>query len=165
VLRRIVVLALIGLASCAHLRPEDVRQLEETKDWGKAIEYLRDPRGWVREEAASSLGRMHAEKTRSVLESVMLDKHERGYVRAASATALAEIYDRASIGALTGVAAQNDTPPEVKLAVIGSLCVFAKEWPTEPMQAIAILTKDDDVLVSALAEANLASKCKTRHRR
>ncbi len=164
VLRSFVLFTIVALAGCAHLRPEDVHQLEETKDWGKAIEYLHDPRGWVREEAAVALGRMHAEKARSVLESVMLDRHERAYVRAACAAALGEIYDRASIGALTGIAAQNETPPEVKLAVIGSLCVFAKEWPAEPMQAIAVLAKDDDVLVSALAEANLAAKCKKRSR-
>jgi HEAT repeat protein len=140
-------------ASCAHLTPEDVRALETTRDWGKAIDYLREPRGWVREEAARVLGRMRAAETRATLETVLADRKERSYVRAAAAESLAEIGDRLSIGTLVGVAGQKESPPEVKIAVLGALCAFAGRGE-ETMHAIAELEKDDDVLVAAYAESS-----------
>jgi HEAT repeat protein len=157
-------LALSMWVGCAHLRPEEVRAAGEARDWGKLLDYLRDERGWVREEAALALGRMRAQEARATLETVLLDRRERSWVRAASATALGEIDNPASIGALTGVALQNETPPEVKIAAIGSLCAFA-DASREPLETIRSLAKDEDLLVAALAEDSVASRCHRRGRK
>ena len=144
-------LSCLAVASCVPLHASRVRGAATPE----LIEYLSDDRSWVREEAARGLGD-RATGARA-LERILLEERERAWVRAAAAEALGRIGERESIGVLAGVAHAAGVPPEVKLAVIGALCVHRAE--PEALQAIEALSSDDDLLVSAAAQKESRSKC------
>lgn len=159
-MRRLRFTALLLAASCATacatLTKEEIAQRANLGDRDKVVKWLGDKRSWVREEAARALGHMRDVQSRDLLEARVSDHQERAWVRAAAAEALGVIGDAASLPLLSGLAVQPDTPPEVKIALVRAMCGFAGD---EPLAAIAPLAGNEDLLVSAIASAELASSC------
>jgi HEAT repeat protein len=127
----------------------------------EAIALLEDSRSWVREEAVRTLGNMRAVEARPSLEARLGDRREKPYVRSAAAIALGQLGRIESIAVLVGVAGEPATPPDVKLSIIHSLCAVSELGP-EPMQAIAPLANDEDLLVAAFAEQSVSTRCHAR---
>lgn len=127
------------------------------------VAYLDDERSWVREEAARTLGAIRAESAARALEARLLDPRERPWVRGAAAEALGAMESIASIRVIAGVLAEPGTAAELKLAAIRALCALASAGP-EPLQLVTPLAADEDLLVAALAEDSVATKCGGRAR-
>lgn len=120
--------------------------------------YLTDPRSWVREEAAKALGQPQFRTEVPDLLRVLTNPQEKRYVRAAAARSLGRIGDRQVIDALVGVAAEPAAAPELKLAVIEGLCAL-QSGPGPALSAIQSLTRDQDIVVAAVAQHRTETTC------
>jgi HEAT repeat protein len=150
-----VVVAVVA-AGCG-LTPAEIRGLGDQGKIEELSGLLEDDRGWVREEAILALGRGGRPEAPARLAATLQDNGERAYVRAAAAVVLGQIHDPASFDGLVAMAAAQGLSPEIKLAVVEALCRFPLK--DQAVRAITPLTHDEDLLVSALAEARVRSRC------
>lgn len=151
-MRSLWILGLAFLSACGGASLGRVRAAQEPA----LREYLSAEESWVREEAVRVLGRHPSEENARLIEARLLDGAEKVWVRAGAADSLGVIRDPASLGVLIGVASSPGVEPELKLALIRALCRF--EDPSA-LQAIAPLTRDEDLLVAAAAEKEVQSRC------
>jgi HEAT repeat protein len=120
------------------------------------FKYLADERSWVREEAARALGDIPTDRAARRLETVVVEDSERLYVRAAAADALGRIRNPLSFDVLTGLIATAGLASELKISLIHAICAYSNK---EALQAITPLVGDGDIIVSAVAETQVRTKC------
>jgi HEAT repeat protein len=154
---RISLLCWMGLAAGCAVSLEEIRGLPAEGRTIDLMPLLSHERGWVREEAARTLGLAGTQAAAPALENLVTATGERPLVRAAAARALGLLRVPTSLPVLVGVASAPGTPPEVKLALIDALCAFAPN--PEALQAIAPLMTDEDLLVSVAATERVQWRC------
>lgn len=146
---------LYATAGCLEL--ETLDQLGQTEP-GALLGYVQDERSWVREAAIQVVGRRQLHAGTPQLIEALLDPREKRYVRAAAATALANLEHRASLPDIARAAALPDAPPEFELAAIGALCRLGPQ-DAKTLGTLTLLANDEDLLVAASAQRHLATGC------
>jgi HEAT repeat protein len=107
--------------------------------------------------AVQNLAELGSPRVARRLEAVLLDVHERFFVRSAAAEALARIRDPASFDVLRGALTCTGLDPEVKVAIIEALCSFSRR--DAAVQAITSFASDDDLIVAAVARTRMEKLC------
>lgn len=122
---------------------------------------MEEEESWVREETALALGQVKSPSAASRLERTLNDNAERDYVRAAAARSLGRLKQASSFPIMVGAIATPGAAPELKLALIESLCRYEQQR-VEAVQAIAPLADDEDIIVAAAAALRVKKQCATR---
>ena len=122
---------------------------------------MEEDESWVREESALAMAQLGSPTAARKLEAVLGDNSERDYVRAAAARALGKLQDGGSFEVLVGALSSPGSAPELKLALIESLCRFGQQR-AQAVQAIAPLADDEDIIVAAAAAQRVKSQCQAQ---
>jgi len=146
---------LYATSGCLELQTLD--QLGQTQP-EVLLGYVQDERSWVREAAIEVVGRRQLRAGTPQLIDKLLDPREKRYVRAAAATALANLGHQASLPDIARAAALPDAPPEFELAAIAALCRLGPQDP-KTQSTLTLLANDEDMLVAASAQRRMATGC------
>ena len=157
-LRVTTIVAVAATIACvAGPRIRELNALGQNGQTDSLVEMLGDSRSWVREEAARVLGVRRMAAARGVLLERAQSMDERRYVRAAAVRALGRIGNSQDRGALEALARVPGTAPELKLALVEALCRLQPDPAT--FEVLAMLSDDEDLLVSACASTEVEQKC------
>ncbi len=137
------------------LRSQAIRTAGAEGDERQLEEWLRDERSWVREEAALAAGHHRQQGLRPMIWERLMDAEEAPWVRAAAARALGQL-DVRDVDTLTSLALATGTPPEVKLALVETVCRADRE---SGASRLTPLKNDPDLLVAAAAERKVQTRC------
>lgn len=159
-IRLLVLLLLVGAVGCASdcEKPRVLSRYAQIGQEAKLLECMAAEESWVREETARRLGSLPSDPVRQSLEATLLDRAERPWVRAAAADALGTLHHAGSFDVLTGALATPGLDPEPKIALIEALCRFP-DRAEDAVQSIAPHTDDEDLMVAAVAQKKVGSKC------
>lgn len=145
-------------ATSGCLEPEGLDTLARQGGHAELVAYLHDERSWVREAAVSAVGRHRVQAGAEPVQACLSDAGEKRYVRAAAATALADLGRVEALPELARIATEPGAAPELELAILGALCRLGPQDP-QTQQALAHLAEDEDILVAAAARHRQQTGC------
>jgi HEAT repeat protein len=169
-LYRFVLLGLIATAApgcfayCPLYATAGCLELNELDAMGRQgqhpelISHVKDERSWVREAAVQAVGRHKVKAGAQAVAERLTDPTEKRYVRAAAASALADLGNTNVLGDLARVVSAPNSAPELEIAGLSALCRLAPKSP-ETISAIHSLLDDEDLLVVSAARHRRATGC------
>ncbi len=167
---RLVLLGLVAVAApgCFAYCPLyatagclELNELDTMGRQGKHAELLariKDDRSWVREAAVQVVGRHKIGAGAQAVVERLSDPDEKRYVRAAAATALADLGNTGALRELSRAVSAPNAAPELEIAGLSALCRLAPNAP-ETISAMQALLDDEDLLVASAARHRRATGC------